>query len=171
MSKIDRRSLAEIYDEFHPAIYRYVYRQVSDVECARDLAAEVFHRLLLATAKNNGPDQDVKAWLYRTAHNIVIDFYRRSNHRDHLPLDEQVFAGSANPAMEAEVRIDAQLVLLAMENLTAAQHQVLSLKFLAGLSNEETAVIMDKPVGAVKSLQHRALAALQQRLIPDKEFA
>lgn len=171
LSKLDGKALAQIYDEFHPAIYRYIYRQVSDVECARDLSADVFHRLLQTAAKKNAPDQDVKAWLYRTAHNIVIDHYRRSSHRDHLPLNEQTLAGSANPALSAEIHIDAALVRQAMRNLTEDQHQVVSLKFLAGMSNDEVAEIMQKPVGAVKSLQHRALAALQRHLIPEKEIA
>jgi len=144
---------------------------VSDVECARDLTAELFHRLLQAIVKGNGPSQDIKAWLYRAAHNLVIDHYRRRQHRQHLPLDEQLLAGDMNPAMAAENHIAAETVLLAMDNLTHAQHQVISLKFLAGLSNDEVASIMEKPVGAVKSLQHRALAALQRQLIPDKEFA
>ena len=171
MSTLDRNALAHIYDEYHLAIYRYIYRQVSEVEGARDLTAEVFHRLLQAAIKGNGPSQDVKAWLYRSAHNIVIDHYRRRQHRQHLPLNEQMIAGDMNPAQTAEIHIAAEQVLQAMGNLTPDQHQVISLKFLAGLSNDETAVIMEKPVGAVKSLQFRALAALQRQLIPEKEIA
>lgn len=171
MGKLDGSTLAHIYDEFHPAIYRFIYRQVNDVECARDLSAEVFHRFLRALAKDNGPNRDVKAWLYRTAHHIVIDHYRRSSFRDTLPLDEQVLAAETNTATAAEMHLDAQMVRRAMANLTPDQHEVLSLKFLAGLTNGEVAEIMDKPVGAVKSLQHRALAALQRQLIPEKEMA
>lgn len=171
MSTLDRDALAKIYDNYHSAIYRYIYRQVSDVEFARDLTSDVFHRLIQATCKGSGPSQDAKAWLYRTAHNIVIDHYRRSSHRQHLSLNEQMLVGNGNTAAAAETHIDAELVLQALDNLTPDQHQVISLKFLAGLSNDEVAKIMDKPVGAVKSLQHRALAALQRLLIPEKEIA
>lgn len=168
---IDATKLAQIYDEFHPAIYRYIYRQVSDVESARDLSAEVFHKLLQDAAKEKPPIQNMKAWLYRTAHNIVVDHYRRSSYRQHLPLNEQMLAGDANPVTTAETHIAAAAVRQAMSSLTPDQQQVISLKFLAGLSNEEVAAVMHKPVGAVKSLQHRALAALQRTLLPEKEIA
>ena len=56
----DRAALAAIYDEYHQAIYRYIYRQVSDVETARDLAAEVFHRFLKAIQKGKGPDRELQ---------------------------------------------------------------------------------------------------------------
>lgn len=165
----DGNKLAAIYDEFHLPIYRYIYRQVSDVEMARDLSSDVFHRLLQAVQKGNGPRQDIKAWLYRTAHNIVVDHYRRRQHRQHLPLFESIVDADMDPSGTAEQRMTADLVRVALDLLTPDQRQVISLKFLGGLSNSEVAEVMDKPIGAVKSLQHRALAALQRQLIPTKE--
>ena len=166
----DGSNVAAIYDEYHLPIYRYIYRQVSDVEVARDLSADVFHRLLQAYQKGNGPCQDVKAWLYRTAHNIVVDHYRRRQHRDHLPLFEGIVDGETDLTSTAEMHLTAEAVLQAINLLTPDQRQVITLKFLAGLSNREVAEIMEKPVGAVKSLQHRALAALQSKLLPAKEM-
>jgi RNA polymerase sigma-70 factor (ECF subfamily) len=165
----DGSALAAIYDEFYPPIYRYIYRQVSDLETARDLTSEVFHRLLQAVQKGNGPRQDTRAWLYRTAHNIVVDHYRRQQHRQHLPLYEHVADDDADPVSEAEDRLAVAKVRQALNHLTPDQRQVISLKFLAGFSNMEVAHVMNKPVGAVKSLQHRALAALQRELLPAKE--
>jgi RNA polymerase sigma-70 factor (ECF subfamily) len=167
----DGNTLAAIYDEYYLPIYRYIYRQVSDVETTRDLTSEVFHRLLRAAQKGMGPDQDIKAWLYRTGHNIVIDHYRRQQHRQHLPLPEQLVDRDMDPASMAEDRLTADTVHQALNHLTPDQRQVISLKFLAGLSNNEVAHVMNKPVGAVKSLQHRALAALQRQLLPAKEKA
>ena len=167
----DGNNLTAIYDEYYLPIYRYIYRQVSDVETARDLASEVFYRLLRAAQKGMGPDQDARAWLYRTGHNIVVDHYRRQRHRQHLPLHEQLVDGGMDPASVAEDRLTADTVQRALHHLTPDQQQVISLKFLAGLSNNEVAQVMNKPVGAVKSLQHRALAALQRRLLPAKEKA
>ncbi len=165
----DGSRLAAIYDEWHLPIYRYIYRQVSDVEMARDLAADVFHRLLQAIQKGNGPRQDTKAWLYRTAHNIIVDHYRRQQHRDHLPLFEGIVDGEMDLAQTAELHLTAEAVGQALQQLTPDQRQVIALKFLAGLTNGEVAKVMDKPVGAVKSLQHRALAALQRQLVPAEE--
>jgi len=165
----DRQTIADIYDEFQPLIYRYISRQVEDMDTARDLTAEVFNRFLSALESSQGPDQSLKSWLYRAAHNIVVDHYRRRQFRGHLPLSEHLPANGVDPAVEAENRLAAGEVRQALESLTPDQRQVITLKFLAGFSNAEVAEIMDKPVSAVKSLQHRGLASLQRQLIPVKE--
>jgi len=166
---LDRAALAAIYDDYHQPIYRYIYRQVGEMESARDLAAEVFHRLLKAFRQGRGPDRKLQAWLYRTAHNVVIDFYRRQQHRQHLPLDETMVNGADDPVRRAESHIVAAEVRSALQQLTSDQQQVIALKFFAQLSNRETAAVLRKPVGAVKSLQHRALAALQRQLSETRE--
>lgn len=167
----DRQALATIYDEYHPLIYRYVARQVEDMETARDLTAEVFKRFLNALDSGQGPESSLSSWLYTSAHNLIVDHYRRRQFRGHLPLPEQMADSRSNTALEAEHRVDAALIRQALETLTPDQRQVISLKFLANLSNAEIAAIMDKPVGAIKSLQHRGLATLQRQLIPVKENA
>ncbi len=161
---LDHQRLAEIYDTYHLPIYRSIYRQVGDVETARDLAADVFQRLLQAVQKGGGPTRDIKAWLYRAANNIVIDHYRRRRFRDHDPLDQEPAAQTVDPAQTAENNILAAAARSALNSLTSDQRQVITLKFLDGLSNQETAAILGKSPGAVKSLQHRALAALQRQL-------
>ena len=165
----DQAALAAIYDDYHQPIYRYIYRQVGEVEAARDLAAEVFQRLLKALQQGRGPDQKLRAWLYRAAHNVVIDFYRRQQHRQHLPLNEALVNTADDPVYRAERRILADEVRGALQQLTSDQQQVIALKFFAELSNEETAAVLSKPLGAVKSLQHRALAALQRQFSAAKE--
>ena len=168
-SAFDRNALAAIYDEYHLPIYRYIYRQVADVETARDLAGEVFQRFLQAVKNRKGPQQNLKAWLYRTAHNLVVDHYRRQQHRQHLPLDEELAGADYDPEGLAEHYLSAAAVRSALQHLTPDQRQVIILKFLEGLSNQETAAVLNKPVGAIKSLQHRALAALQRHLAPVEE--
>jgi len=168
---LDHESLVAIYDEYHEPLYRYVYRQVDDVETSRDLVSEVFSSLLRALQDGRGPDRSVKSWLYRSAHNAVIDHYRSRRIRRHLPLDEQMIAGGEDPAGAAENNLTAKMVRSALIHLSPDQQQVVALKFLAGFNNQEVAVILDKPVGAVKSLQFRALSALRRRLNPAQEKA
>jgi len=162
-------ALTAIYDEYHPAIYCYLSRRVGDREVARDLAADVFHRLLKAFHHAQGPESHLAAWLYRTAHNALVDHYRRQQHRQHLPLDEGLISDGDEPASVVEQRLEAARVRAALQRLSPDQQQVVALKFFEGLSNEDTAHILGKPVGAVKSLQHRALAALQRHLSAQKE--
>lgn len=165
----DREAITAIYDTYHQPLYRYVYRQVGSVEAAQDLTAEVFQRFLQALKKGNGPTQQLKAWLYRVAHNTVVDYFRRQQYRDDLPLDEQRLQSYEDPVSIAETHIEAERVRTALNKLTPEQRQVISLKFFAGMSNQEVAEVMAKPVGAVKALQHRALASLRHRLIPAAE--
>ena len=167
----DRQTIADIYDEYYTPIYRFISRQVEDMETARDLTAELFNRFLSALEGGQGPNKSISSWLYRAAHNIVVDHYRRRQFRDHLPLPDQLVDGDVDLALEVETRLKAGRVREALETLTPGQRQVITLKFLAGFSNAEIAEIMERPVGAVKSLQHRGLASLQRQLIPAKEKA
>ena len=161
---LDRKALASIYDEFYRPVYSYIFRQVESVETARDLTADVFHRLLQAISAGTGPDRNVKAWLLRTAHNLVVDYYRGQQVRRRRPLSLDFLAAADDPVAIAERNAQTAEVLAAWHHLTADQQQVIELKFMQELSNVETAEIMGKPVTAVKMLQHRALAALRRQL-------
>ena len=169
--EFDKSAITAIYDSFHPKIYRYIYRQVGDVEMSRDLAAEVFRRFLQAIQNGTGPDNQLQAWLYRTAHNIVIDHYRRQKHRNHLELPDTYPEAEFSLEWVVDQQLMAQMLRKAIHALTPEQQQVITLKFLEGFTNGEVAEIMKKPVGAVKSLQHRALNALQRHLAPSRELA
>lgn len=160
----DRAALAAAYDQYHLPIYHYIYRQVVEVETARDLAAETFRRLLTAVKQGQGPRDNLKAWLYQTAHHLVIDHYRRQKHRNHLALDDDLIDADDDPAHSAEVHLSAAQVSAALHCLNPEQRQVIVLKYLEGLSNAEVSAIVGKPVGAVKSIQHRALVALRSEL-------
>lgn len=166
--QLDRETLTRIYDTYHRPIYSYIYRQVDEVETARDLAAEVFRRLLQSARNGNGPDHDVKAWLFRTAHNIVVDFYRGRRFRNHAPLNTDAFDDCDDPVAIAERNLLADEVMGAWQNLTPDQRQVILLKYMQEFSNEEAAQAMNKPVSAIKTLQHRALAALRRQLEKSK---
>lgn len=165
----DEEVLISIYDQYHPLLYRYIAGRVGDVETARDLTADVFDRFLRALHDGHGPERYLQAWLYRAAHNVVVDHYRRSKHRQHEPLPNNLADRNTNPAQQAEQHILAERARAALESLTEDQQQVIALKFFSGLTNHEVATILDKPIGAVKSLQHRGLAALQRQLIPFSE--
>lgn len=161
----DREALTAVYDQYHPRLYRYIIRQVNDPETARELTAVVFERFLAAIKHGNGPETQLKAWLYRTAHNLVIDHYRRQAHRNHLPLADTLPSRDAAPSQLAEQHLLGEQIITALQTLTPEQQQVIALKFLEGFSNAEVAALMEKPIGAVKSLQHRGLARLQQVLV------
>ncbi|MCB8944452.1 MAG: sigma-70 family RNA polymerase sigma factor [Ardenticatenaceae bacterium] len=165
----DRTALAAVYDDYYPRLYRYIYHRVGDLETAQDLTAVVFQRFLQTIRAGAGPERHLKAWLYRVAHNLVVDHYRHQQHEQYLPLTETLVTADHNPEQAADQAMMAEQVRTALGYLTQDQQQVITLKFLEGLSNAEIAAVVEKPVGAVKSLQHRALAALQRSLLPSGE--
>lgn len=166
---LSNNELAEIYDAYYLPIYRFIFRQVGDVEVSRELSSEVFHRMVKVCKDDEEFIKRLRPWLYCTARNLVIDHYRRQQHRNHLALNEELIESPSKTAEVAEFRISADEVREALKKLTPEQRQVILLKFMEGLSNQEIAETLSKPVGAVKSLQHRGLAALRHLLVPSEE--
>ena len=150
-------ALGELYDAYAPRIFRYIYHRLGDQSLAEDLTSEVFVRFLHAQA---APDNAV-AFLYRIAHNLIVDYLR---HRRSIELPVDLASDRDDPAFLAELEMERVQLRRAITRLTPEQQQVIVLKFLEGLTNEEVAHILDKPVGAVKALQHRGLAALRDLL-------
>jgi len=161
----NERALARVYDEYAPAIYRYAYRLTGHEGTAQDATSETFHKLLVSLRDGGGPTDNLSAWLYRVAHNVVVDGYRRQPDDPPLPLDQAPHVPVA-PQQEASLERHERLdrVRRALRRLTSLQQQVISLRFLEELSIRETAEIMNKTEGAVKALQYRATNSLQRIL-------
>lgn len=162
--QLDEQALTQIYETLSPALYRYAYRLLGNTADAEDIVAETFHRLLLALRHGNGPRQHLSAYLYRIAHNLITDRYRRRPLPD-MPFDEALEAGETDrPEVSVSIRLAQERARAALWRLTPDQRWVIALKYFEELSNEEIAVTLNKPIGAVKSLQHRALEALRRSL-------
>ncbi len=156
MGDLQASNVGEIYDRHAPQIYRYIYHRLGNQALAEDLTSEVFVRFLHARVT---PDNLV-AYLYRSAHNVIVDYVRR-NPRFLEPLDEQVVAEHSDPAQLAELEAERQRLRRAILRLTPDQQQVIVLRYIEELPNAEIARVLGKPEGAVKALQHRALASLR----------
>ncbi len=166
--EFDQTALTQVYTRYHAAIYRYIYHHLGDVQTAQDLASDVFRRFLQALRNGGGPTRQLQAWLYRVAHNLIVDELRRRKHRDHKSLDDMPGDVLRDGAFSLDNlvgnAIAMERVRHALLALTDEQRQVVVLKFLEGMSNAETAEITGKTIGAVKALQHRALDALRAQL-------
>ena len=162
--RFDMQALAEVYDLYSPGLYAYAMRLLGDACRAEDCVAETFSRFLKAIKGGRGPERYLQAYLYRIAHNWITDQYRRQPPPP-LALDEELQSeGELQPEGEAARRIQQEQVRAALHRLTAEQQQVILLKFFEGWENEAVAAVLQKPVGAVKSLQHRALDNLRKML-------
>jgi RNA polymerase sigma-70 factor (ECF subfamily) len=141
--------------------------RVHDSMLAEDLAADVFVNALRAIASYEERGLTLAAWLFRIAHNRLIDHYRRSGSRATSSLDE--IETDNNPELAAHAHTDTtsgeRLDLQhALQQLTADQRQIVHLRFIEGLTSGQVAKIMSKSEGAVKIVQHRALKALKHLL-------
>ncbi len=161
----DQDALVEIYRRFQPSIYTYVFYRTGDQALAEDITADVFVRMVgkLHTFVPQG--RPVLAWLYTIAHHLVIDHYRCTGNLSTLPLEESLVADASDqPAQIVENHFSQQRLVKALDQLTEEQRQVILLKFVEERSNMEVAAVLGKTEGAVKSLQHRALAALHRAM-------
>lgn len=158
-SQLETKALTEIYDTYSPGMYRYAARLLGDPNLAEDCVAETFARFLDALQKRRGPRDHLQAYLYRIAHNWIVDSYR--GQKGDVALDETL-ASDDRPEEEAAKRIRQMRLRKAIQKLTFEQQQVIALKYLEDWDNGEIASALKKPVGAVKSIQHRALKSLQR---------
>ncbi|MDR2643201.1 MAG: RNA polymerase sigma factor [Planctomycetaceae bacterium] len=153
-------------NNLYKAVCRYVGRLLSDEELVKDIAQEVFLRL----EQNRQNISHPRSWAYRTARNLVIDYYRRRNHAAHpvvvgemvqyLPANTVTF----NPAALAEKKESINIMLEKLNNLSQRHREVLKLKFQEGLKYSEIAEVMDEPITTVSWLLHDALNRLRKEL-------
>ena len=166
----DEDALAEVYDTLAPAIYRYAYRRVGHQDTAQEIVSETFHRFLVALKHGSGPTTHLSAWLYRVAHNLIVDFYRRLPALDPESIDDVVIAEADQSEQHLERRMQASQARAALQQLTPLQQQVIVLRFFEELSIEEVGQVIDRTEGAVKALQHRALGSLRRILEEEDEI-
>ncbi len=163
--RLDEQTLTTIYERFSPALFRYAYRLLGDMQLAEECVSETFSRLLQALHKGAGPTLDLRAYLYRVAHNWITDYYRRKPSWDISLVDYRGIDHQSNPAHLLTQQVEIQRLRAALLRLPAEQQQVILLRVLEGLSHEDVATLMGKTPEATRALQYRALTALRRMLI------
>lgn len=163
---LERPALAQIYDLYSPGLYRYAYRLLGDPDLAEECVAETFSRFLHALHQHKGPRHHLQAYLYRVAHNWITDGYRRSPPPpEELKDDYPSAEGTPEELVAQDIR--QRRIRAALHTLTPDQRYVIAMKFLEGCDNEAIAQSLRKPIGAIKSLQHRGLARLKKVLLDE----
>ena len=161
----DRQAFGRIYEQLAPKIYNYFYHHLGgQASTAEDLAEDVFLNALrrLDTYTNCG--LPFSAWIFRVAHNRLIDHFRVQRRRPQVPLDDACYAADVRPERELQQVVDRDLLVAALEQLTPGQRNVIILRFVQHLTLAETALALDKTEDGVKKLQQRALEALRRAL-------
>lgn len=166
----EETAFVALYQQNQGAVYTYIYYRVGNQMTAEDLTAEVFVRLVDKIHRFKPGKRPILAWLYTIAGNLVTDHYRRNGRATILPLNDEIRSNGHSPSYSVQKEQEHQRLVAAMRQLTEEQRQVVLLKFVERRSNAETGAILGKTEGAVKALQHRALAALRRALEKDEQY-
>lgn len=162
----DTEAFTLLYERYVHRIYNYIYYRTGNAHESEDLTSRVFHRALNHIPRYDNRGVPFSAWLYRIAHNLVANWHRDNSRRKEVPLED--FTQHPHRAMAPEASmVDSQEkeeLLKVIRRLPPDRQQLLILKFVEGLSNQEVATIMMRSEGAIKSLYHRTLLALRDEL-------
>jgi RNA polymerase sigma-70 factor (ECF subfamily) len=161
----DKEAFAELYESHFNRIYRYVVVKIGNKAEAEDMTQQVFVRAYESIGSYNWQGIPFSAWLFRIAHNQIVDFIRKESKKPTVQLDESLpIVGDSDPQGEVELKLNIEQVVIATRQLTKAQQEVVSLRFAGGMSISEVASTMHKSEGAIKALQHSAILALRKTL-------
>lgn len=167
----DPEVFGKLYDIYVDQIYRFIYFKVGRKEEAEDLTGDVFLKTWQYINEMGSEVIDnLRAFLYQTARNAVIDFYRSRDQREFVALPEE---DDEKPTMEIvdekqdlvekiELASDLEEVKKALQKIREEYREVIILRFVEEMSVKETAEILGKSEGAVRVLLHRAVAALKE---------
>jgi RNA polymerase sigma-70 factor (ECF subfamily) len=160
----DQRAFTQLYNANFDRIYRYIYAKVRSQAEAEDLTQDVFIKALEAIGNYKWRDLPFAAWLFKIAHNTVIDHVRKLSREKRTEFDEAHLATVEDPVEMSERQFEVEQLKMALEKLPEAQREVATLRFIAQLSIAETARVLGKSEGTIKALQFNATMALRRAL-------
>ena len=165
----DHEAFARLYETHFDKIFRYVVLKIRNQAEAEDMTQQVFVKAYESIGSYQLQGVPFTAWLYRIAHNQMVDFVRKES-KKLVPLDESLpIKDDSDLEGEVETKMEMEKVVLATKQLTKAQREVISLRFAGGLSITEAAKTMRKSEGAIKALQHSAILALRKTLLAGEQ--
>jgi RNA polymerase sigma-70 factor (ECF subfamily) len=170
----DSSAFGRLYEMYYDQIHRYVAFKCGNRLEAEDLTGEVFLKMIESIDKFKFKGFPFTSWLYRIAHNTVVDNFRRKGRRPTVPLDDLIAsttAGESDLERHAEISWTMREVVRAMDDLTDLQREVITLRFAGGLSVAETASAVGRKENAVKALQHAGIRKLRQIMSPPQPVA
>jgi RNA polymerase sigma-70 factor (ECF subfamily) len=162
----DSKAFETLYLRYLDKIYRYIYFRVGDEAQAEDMTEEVFVRAWEALPKYQLSESRFTSWLYTIAHNLLVDYFRRSNP---VMISADDFARHPDPGELPERAVgrkqEYEILAKSIQQLDDLEQQVLLLRFVEELSHREIAKIIGKSQTASRVIQHRALKALRTLLV------
>jgi RNA polymerase sigma-70 factor (ECF subfamily) len=165
---LDQDALAKVFDEYAPAIFKYLLRLGIGSQEADQITGDVFVRLLEKIKEGKGPRKNLRSYLFQTAYHLVVDQSRYGKRITAIDMAESIIEESNSVQSTAEDKLLLEKVARVMEReLTDEQKNVVVLRFQEDFSLKETAEILGKNVNAVKALQNRGITRLREAMSRD----
>ncbi|MBI2453645.1 sigma-70 family RNA polymerase sigma factor [Candidatus Peregrinibacteria bacterium] len=159
----DSDAFGKLYDAFIQPIFRYMHFRVGPEE-AEDLTELVFLKTWENIRKYRSEEGNFSSWIFRIAHNLVVDHYRAKRQNAELTEDIPDVRIEANTLRRVHQKLDQEVLWKALHEAKDQYRQILILKFINGFSNEEISLIMGRSQAALRILQFRALRSLRRIL-------
>jgi RNA polymerase sigma-70 factor (ECF subfamily) len=170
INRRDKEAFSKCYDLYVEKIFRHVYYRTMSKELAEDITAEVFKKTWEYLIEPQNQIKNLKAFLYRTALNLIVDYYRNKESHN-IFIDEEIknrVGDSGQSIAEINKKIDKKIelkmVLNAMEKISPEYKEILILRYIDDLSIKEIAKLKEKTENAIYVALHRALKELQKIL-------
>jgi RNA polymerase sigma-70 factor (ECF subfamily) len=159
--QLDKQTLVRVYEDYSPGLYRYAYRLLGDQDLAEECVAETFSRFLQGIRRGHSPEGNLRAYLYRMAHNWAVDFYRKQT-------PDVLLEADSHPDPDGDLengvhsKLETEQLRKALLQLPYDQRMVIELRFMEDWSHDQVAEHLGKTVDATRALQYRALVTLRQ---------
>ncbi len=165
-AKTDPEAFGLLYERYVERIYNYIYFRVGSVGDAEDLTAKVFFKALRNISGYRHMGLPFSAWLYRIAHNLVANYHRDRSKIQEISIENLVLEDKSKTSAPEHLLEEQQataFLLNLVNDLSPQKRELIILKYVQKLSNEEIGQILGKTEGAIKSLYHRTLVELKER--------
>ncbi|MGA7987402.1 MAG: sigma-70 family RNA polymerase sigma factor [Candidatus Dormiibacterota bacterium] len=160
----EARGWTELFERFHPDVHAYALARLGDLTAAEDVTQDVFVAAVSSIRNlRDRREPAVQAWFLHICRHKVMDYFRQNKRRE-AAFVEPPRPAEPDPSAIAEVAVETQRVGRAMAELTDEQQDILVRRFVLDQSLEDVASTTGRSVGAVKSMQHRALESLRRVL-------
>ncbi|MBP9717980.1 RNA polymerase sigma factor [Candidatus Gracilibacteria bacterium] len=157
---ISQEAFLIAYDTYADVIFRHCYYRLGDRERAKELMQEAFMRVW-DYQRNGGTVENIRAFLYRIANNLMIDEVRKKHP---VSLDAMMEEDTFEPTAEDErimEKIDAKSAMDLLQKLDEVDRNILVMRYIDGLSPLEISGILEESTNVVSVRLYRALAKLR----------
>lgn len=171
-AKTDPEAFGLLYERYVERIYNYIYFRVGGTGDAEDLTAKVFFKALRNIGGYRHMGLPFSAWLYRIAHNLVANYHRDRFKIQEISIENLIVEDtnrSSAPEHMMETKQENDFLMSLVNDLSSQKRELIILKYVQKLSNEEIGQIFGKTEGAIKSLYHRTLVELKERAKQNKD--